>query len=197
MLSCILLTAGLSSRFGSPKALARMNQETVIEYLQRLLLATAIAEIIVVLGHHAHSIKPLLFNHKRIRVVYNKDYKLGQTSSFKAGLGEIASSTEGVMLLPIDYPMIRKETLEELIGYFLRERPSILVPVWQGQRGHPPLFHARIKEEIRSMDPSLGVNTIIRRHQTDTVILSVDDRGVVQSFNTQREFDQLMTGLIR
>jgi CTP:molybdopterin cytidylyltransferase MocA len=196
ILSCILLSAGLSSRFGVPKALARINHETVIEYLQKLLLATDLTEIIVVLGHRAHLIKPLLFNHKRIRVVHNKDYKLGQTSSFQAGLREISSGAEGIMLFPIDYPMIRKGTLEELIAYFWGKTPTILVPAWQGRRGHPPIFHARIKEELLSLGHFVGVNTIIRRHQTDTVLLPMDDRGVIQSFNTQEEFDQLKTGLI-
>ncbi len=194
ILSCILLSAGLSSRFGVPKALARINHETVIEYLQKLLLATDLTEIIVVLGHRAHLIKPLLFNHKRIRVVHNKDYKLGQTSSFQAGLREISSGAEGIMLFPIDYPMIRKGTLEELIAYFLGKTPTILVPAWQGKRGHPPLFHARMKEEILSLETSLGVNAVIHRHQTDTVLLPVSDHGVTQSFNTPEEFDQLMTG---
>lgn len=196
-LSCILLSAGLSGRFGSPKALARLNHKTVIEHLQQLLLATQLAEIIIVLGHRPRPIKSLLFNHRRIRIVHNKDYKLGQASSFKAGLKEIACHTEGIMLFPIDYPMIRKETLDELIAYFLKKTPSILIPAWQGKRGHPPIFHARLKEEILNLDHSLGVNTIIHRHQTDIVLLPVKDPGVVQSFNTQEEFEQLKAGFSR
>ncbi|VAX34845.1 hypothetical protein MNBD_UNCLBAC01-1087, partial [hydrothermal vent metagenome] len=86
MLSCILLSAGASARFGSPKALAKQpsNNRPIIEKIQKTLLKTKIDEIIIVLGAHAESIKPFLLKHKNIKVVYNKDHNFGQTSSFKA-----------------------------------------------------------------------------------------------------------------
>ena len=69
MISCILLSAGFSSRFGSPKALAKRNGETVIEHIQRSLLNTLIEEIIIVLGNKADKIEPFVLNHKRVKFV--------------------------------------------------------------------------------------------------------------------------------
>ena len=46
MISCILLAAGFSSRFGSPKALAELPGERVIERLQNELLKTQVEEIV-------------------------------------------------------------------------------------------------------------------------------------------------------
>ena len=85
MITCILLSAGLSERFGSPKALACLSDSTVIEHLQNTLLQSCCDKIIVVLGAHASLIQPFIFIHSRIRVVYNKDYYFGQTSSLQAG----------------------------------------------------------------------------------------------------------------
>ena len=75
MVSCLLLAAGSSQRFNSPKALAPINGKTVIEHLQNILLATPLDEVIIVLGAHQEAIKPFLLNHKRVKVVYNKDHK--------------------------------------------------------------------------------------------------------------------------
>src|SRR5438093_2568565 len=86
MTSCILLSAGLSTRFGSAKALAKLGDQTVIECLLKTLVESDLAEIIVVLGAHADKIKPHILNHTKVKVVYNKDYILGQTSSVKAGV---------------------------------------------------------------------------------------------------------------
>ena len=94
MISCILLTAGLSNRFRSPKALARLGQDTVIEHLQKTLINTQISDIVIVLGAEAETIKPFLLNHKKIRFVYNKNFNFGQTSSFKTGLTGILSQSE-------------------------------------------------------------------------------------------------------
>ena len=191
MISCILLSAGLSSRFGSPKALAKINRETVVERLQKLLLATETGEIIVVLGDSAERIKPVLFKHKKVKIVYNKDYKLGQTSSFKSGLAEISPQTEGILLLPVDYPVVKRETLERLINFFQEHRPLILVPGYQGHKGHPPIFDVRLKKEFLDLDDSAGINTVIHRHAAETHILPVEDEGVIRSFNTPEEFKGL------
>ena len=69
MISCILLSAGYSSRFGSPKALAKLNGQTIIEQLQKILVASILDEIIVVLGAFAEDIKSYLLKHKKIKLV--------------------------------------------------------------------------------------------------------------------------------
>ena len=111
MISCILLSAGLSSRFGSPKALARINNISVIEHIQNTLDNSMVSEVIVVLGGHAKKIKSVVLKHKKVKYVYNKDYNLGQTSSFKIGLKHISTNSLAVMLLPIDYPLIQFKTI--------------------------------------------------------------------------------------
>jgi len=196
MLSCILLTAGLNERFGSPKALAKINEGIVIEHLQGTLLATPIDEIIIVLGAHATEIKPFLLNHKRVKVVYNKDYNFGQTSSFKVGLDHLSQKTKGVMLLPVDFPAIKSRTIETLHEKFLSHRPMILIPTYNGQKGHPPVFSISLKKEFHQLNNSVGINTISRQHTQETEFLSIQDPGVLATFNTVDEFDKIKKMII-
>lgn len=197
MISCILLSAGLSSRFGSPKALARTKNGTVIEHmLNTLVLVKNITEIIVVLGADAQRIKAGILNHKKVKVVYNKDYNLGQTSSFKAGLQNTSLEAKGIMLLPVDYPAIKKETFEAIIGCFFKKNPQILIPTFNGHKGHPPLFSSKLKEEFLKLDAAAGLNTIARHHlPKDTFLLSVSDEGITRTFNTLKEWEKL-SGLL-
>jgi len=191
MIASILLSAGLSQRFASLKALANLNGETVIERLQKMLISSQADEIIVVLGAHADEIKPHLLNHNKVKFVYNKDYNFGQTSSFKTGLRSISDRIEGVLLLPVDHPLIEQKTIDTLIRYFLDHSPLIVLPAFGGQKGHPPLFSASLKEEFLALDNQSGLNSIAHAHQSETAVLSVNDPGVVQSFNTQEEFEAL------
>jgi len=197
MIACILLSAGLSRRFGSPKALAKLDGETVIEHLQKLLLKTQVGEIIVVLGAQAGRTKPHLLNHKKVRFVYNKDYNLGQTSSFKAGLQSISDRVGGIMLLPVDYPLIREETVDALIRHFSDHAPLIAVPAFEGKKGHPPLFSVRLRDEFLSLDNECGVNTVMRARQSETVVLPVEDAGVIRTFNTRAEFMEIKLALAK
>ena len=189
MVTCILLSAGLSRRFGSPKALAKWHKETVLEHLQKMLIETQVNEIIVVLGAYAKRVKPHLLDHKKVKFVYNKDYNLGQTSSFKSGLKDVSNDTRGVMLLPVDYPLISSNTIDLLIRNFLDHNPHVLIPAFEGKKGHPPLFSSTLRDEFLALDNASGLNTVAQAHQSQTVIYPVDDIGVVSTFNTLDEFE--------
>ncbi len=192
MITCILLSAGLSQRFGSSKALAEINDQTVIERLQKLLVKTRVSEIIIVLGAHADQIKPYILDHTKVKFVYNKDYNFGQTSSFKVGLKNVSDDAKGILLLPVDCPFIQTETIDDLITYFLDNMPLIVVPVFGKKKGHPPLFSIRLKDEFLALDNGSGLNTVAQIYASETSTLPVEDPGVVQTFNTREEFEGIL-----
>jgi len=191
MVSCILLAAGQSMRFGSPKAIALLSGETVISRLQRVLLDSTVDEIIVVTGAHASALKPYLLNHKRLKVVHNKDYILGQTSSFQSGLREVCPKSSGFMLLPVDYPLVKTQTIDILVGKFMRHSDKIIIPTCDDRKGHPPIFPVALKKEFLSLNSSEGLNQVQRRHQNGVLFCAVPDKGTVKSFNTKEEFKNL------
>ena len=189
MVTCILLSAGESQRFGSPKALAKTSRKTAIEDLQNTLINSIADDIIVVLGACSEAIEPHVFNHKKVRVVHNKDYKSGQTSSFQTGLRALKDNAHAILLAPVDCPFIRTSTVDALIRHFKQTAPAILVPVYCSRRGHPPVFNATLKKEALALPPSSGLNTLFSDHPPQT--LDVDDPGIVQTFNTPEELEQI------
>ncbi len=189
MISGILLAAGESRRFGSPKALVEINHRSIISVLQQRLLDCGLDEIVVVLGAHRESIEPHVFNHTKVRVVYNKDYKLGQTSSFQAGIAASSEKNHGFLLLPVDYAWISGATINKLIAHFNAEHPAILIPVFEGHRGHPPIFNTALKHEILTLSPSHGVNELFGRYPP--ALLDVNDPGVIKTFNTHEELEKI------
>jgi CTP:molybdopterin cytidylyltransferase MocA len=147
-----------------------------------------------VTGAHENLIKPLVFNHSNVRIVHNKDYKFGQTSSFQQGILSCDDQSNGFMLLPVDCPFITTQTINTLIEYFQQKNPSILVPTLMGKRGHPPIFHSNLKKTILNLNIHQGINDFMREQIVTT--LEISDPGVVQSFNTQEELNKLVTGTI-
>lgn len=191
MIACLLLSAGFSSRFGSPKALAKLSGETVIERLQKTLLNTLVGEIIVVLGNKNDNIELFVLKHKRVKVVYNKNNNFGQTSSFKCGLNSLSSETKGILLLPVDHPFISAATINVIIEEFYKENSRIIIPSYKGRKGHPPLFSIVLKNEFLELGNDVGLNTIANKHKENVSVLDVDDQGVVMGFNTKEEFEKL------
>ena len=191
MNSCVLLAAGYSSRFGSPKALAKISDKTVIEHLQYQLLTSWLDEIIIVLGAHEKLIRPLILKHKKIKVVYNKDYNLGQTSSFKAGLKGVSQASSLILLLPVDYPFVQASTIDQLIQRFKEVRCDILLPTFKTKRGHPPVFSSLYRDELLALANDQGVNTFFAKHPNDIDEYELNDASIRQTFNTPEEFGKL------
>ncbi|MBF0491080.1 MAG: nucleotidyltransferase family protein [Candidatus Omnitrophica bacterium] len=189
MINCLLLSAGLNERFGSPKALAQLSSHTVIEHIINTLMATSCSRIIVVLGAYAKNIEPLILKHKRVRIVYNKDYYLGQTSSIQAGWNHIDSDANGVLLLPVDCPMVQPSSINILIREFQNSLEQVTIPTFQGKKGHPPAIPIRLGPEILELPHDQGVNSILKRYPLQT--LEINDPGIIQSFNTPEEFEEL------
>ena len=191
MICCILLSAGFSRRFGSPKALAPLPSGKVIEHIIATLLASSVDVICVVLGADADKIKPFILNHKKVYIVYNKDYKFGQTSSFQSGLRHCPPSCRGVFLCPVDYPFIKKETFDQMTAYFNTHHPLLLLPVYNEKRGHPPLFNAELFPDFLALKAEMGCHEVVRKQSENVSLLPVDDPGILQTFNTLEEFKAL------
>ena len=189
MITCILLSAGLSERFGSPKALATINGISVIQHVQNTLLQSSCNDIIVVLGAHLKEIEPSIFIHSRIRVVYNKDYFFGQTSSMQTGWRETNSTSRGIMFLPVDCPLIQTDTVNAVIQNFIKNDQDILIPTYQNKKGHPPIFNQRLKSEVLTLPLDKGMNSLFTTYPPKTI--EIDDPGIVKSFNTPEEFEAI------
>ncbi|MCA9409401.1 MAG: nucleotidyltransferase family protein [Candidatus Omnitrophica bacterium] len=189
MISAILLSAGESSRFGSPKALVKLNSYTVIEQILTSLISSQVDEVITVLGSQAEQIKPFLLKHKKVKVVYNKDYNFGQTSSFQVGLNSLRDDSQGVFLLPVDYPFVKSSTIDTLIECFRIERNGVYIPTFENRKGHPPLFPIQLRNEFLLLQHDQGVNSVAQQHQDLIRLVAVKDSGVIATFNTPQEFD--------
>jgi molybdenum cofactor cytidylyltransferase len=191
MVSGILLSAGLSSRFGSPKALAAIDSTPAIIYLVEKLLETSLGEIIIVLGADSQQIELCLFKHIKIQVVYNKDYKFGQTSSVQTGLKSVSPEATGFMILPVDCPFISRQTVEDMTHRFETEHPTALIPTYQNRRGHPPVLAISLKNDILKLDHSEGLNTLLHKHPDMIKTVEINDPGVTQTFNTPEELSDI------
>jgi molybdenum cofactor cytidylyltransferase len=113
------------------------------------------------------------------QVVMNPAPEKGPIGSLQAALRVLDDSVDGVLFCPVDHPLIHDETVRRLIGMFQQSRAPLVVPTYEGKRGHPVLFGRVLFEELLSDSLPEGARTVLHRHLDETVSVPVDDEGTV------------------
>ncbi len=175
----LILAAGESRRMGRDKALLAYRGRTFLETILSTLRRAGVERIVVVLGHHADEIQKGV-NLKGASVVVNRDYRLGQTSSLQAGLRALeGEEVEAVVLCLVDHPAVTVATIRKLAESFRKTRLPVVVPKFQGRRGHPVVLSRALFEQFGSLAPDQGANTVVRKYREATELVEVNDPGVL------------------
>jgi molybdenum cofactor cytidylyltransferase len=184
MIAAIILSAGKSERMGRPKALLPIAGRTFLENILAAVEASAVSHTVVVLGHH----RDLILRSVRIpNVVFNPDYEQGMTTSIQAGIRALPSDVDGALLFLVDHPVIAAPTIDILIKNF---KPGhIILPTYDGRRGHPVLFSSEVLAEIAALPPSSGANQVVWKDPGRVVEIPVSDRGILIDIDTPEQFE--------
>ncbi len=192
-ISAILLAAGQSRRMAGPnKLLLPLHGLTVLEHQLELLAQLPFLERIVVLGHQAERIQPLLAAHP-FRVVLNASFESGMTSSIQAGVAAAAHDAEGFLICLADQISLSPEPLTGLIDHFARHRgaPAIVRPSWQGRFGNPVLFHAAFRDALLAVPEADGCRSLLARHPAAVRLFPSQHGGFYADLDTPGDYAAL------
>jgi molybdenum cofactor cytidylyltransferase len=178
MICAIILAAGLSSRMGVQKLLLPFGGKTVIGHIVDQLLVSSIDEIHVVVGHNADQIFAELSG-RAISIVNNPDYKSGMLSSVRCGLKSLPEKCRVVMVVLGDQPSISTELIDQMLKSFAATEKDILVPLYQGKRGHPILFSVKYRDEIMMHYDDMGLRGLMHEHSEEVFELEVPTASVL------------------
>lgn len=182
-LAAAILAAGESRRMGRPKALVPFEGLTFVEHLLQATNHPRVGIVRVVLGANAESIQAELKLDQET-VVVNQDWQQGQLSSIQSAIRSLpADETAGLLLCPVDHPLISSQLVSRLIAEFDSDRKLIVVPTHQGRRGHPVIFHASLYAELLDASPNVGARQVVWAHPDAIAEIETDESGVILNLN--------------
>ena len=171
---------------GTPKALLPIFGRTFLENILNTISGTSIQETIVVLGHHRSEIEQAVALESAI---FNPDYEKGMITSLQAGIRSLSWDAAGAFLFLVDHPLTDRTTIEAMITQLAPNR--IVLPTFEGRRGHPVLFSSEVLQEILALPSSEGANIVVRKHPDRIVEVPVNAPGILVDVDTPEQFEKL------
>jgi molybdenum cofactor cytidylyltransferase len=153
MVACVVLAAGASTRFGSPKQ--RLLLEPVLERVRR----SSVDDVVVVLG--AHELET------SARSVRCPEWDRGPGASLRCGLSELSPETEAAVVVLADGPELDPEAIDRVIAAWRASDAQVVGATYGGIRLHPLLLARPVWQEI----PDEGAKGL------DAVFVPCDDLG--------------------
>ncbi len=183
MLAAVILSAGASSRMGRPKALLPYREGTFLEHLIEVTRHPRIGVTRVVLGAGADVIQTIAKLDPAV-VVLNPDWEQGQLSSICAGLRSLeGTDTDGIVLCPVDHPLVSAPLVSELVERFYQEKKAVVLPTYKGRRGHPVIFSNALFGELLAAPADKGARAVVWAHSAEVLEVPTEEEGVVLNLN--------------
>jgi molybdenum cofactor cytidylyltransferase len=184
----VVLAAGRSARMGTPKALVELDDRPLLEHLLMPPLLREFDDVVVVLGHHAEALRPVV-ERSGYRYVVNPDPDRGRTGSVQFGLSTVRAGMCAIFVQPVDCPIILLETyltLAEAITSF-----DVVIPSHHGKHGHPPLISAELFPRIMAAEPDEPLRGLLRGPDVRRRYVEVDDPGVLVNVDCPEDLQEL------
>jgi len=182
MLAAVILSGGASRRMGSPKALLPFQGRPFLEHLLEVTTQPKIGVRRIVLGAHAVPITSVV-RLNPTDVVVNRDWEQGQLSSIQAALRSLPPGTDGILLCLIDHPLISRSLVNGLVDVFYATGAPIVLPVFEGRRGHPVIFSAALYEELAKAPLDKGARSVVWAHKEEVHEYVTMEEGCVLNLN--------------
>lgn len=193
MVTAIVPAAGRSTRMGALKQLLPFGEHTVVERVISTLIASKVNRVVVVLGHRAEEIRRVLSTYP-VTITVNPDPDGDMLSSVQCGV-RTAEPGHAFLIALGDQPLITAGTVDRLIEAAARTEAGIVVPSYQGRRGHPVLIAARHREDILALRGDGGLKQLREQYPDAVYTMPVETDEILIDLDQYQEYKDALKRL--
>lgn len=191
----LVLAAGASTRMGQPKQLLPVDGGTIIERALNEALDSDLDKVVLVLGYHAGRIKKvikyILINPK-LKVVLNREFRRGMSSSIISGLAEIEANYDHVMILLADMPHINSELINLLLNRYLSSSLPLGAITIKGKRSHPVILSSRFFNELNKLKGDVGARSLFRKYSDQVCLVEPEGNYDEKDIDTPDDYNSFI-----
>lgn len=159
-LFALVLAAGQSQRFGTPKQLATIGEQTLVEHAVREAEAVCGEHTMLVVGNAVEAV------HRAAAplagfLVCNDRYRDGIASSICTAVAAVQGIAAGVLLVLADQPLVGRDHLTRLKQRWCREPRRVIASRYSGTLGVPAIIPAELFDDLLALRGDQGARALI------------------------------------
>ncbi|NLY35852.1 MAG: nucleotidyltransferase family protein [Tissierellia bacterium] len=185
MITGIILASGFSKRMGEDKLLMNVKGKQMVEWVIIASKKSSLDRILLI--YRSEKVKEVgeIYN---IETIFNPKAPLGQSEAMKLGVRK-AIDSDAYMFLLADQPFINPQLIDKLIDQYKKNRTSILVPYYNGQKGTPTIFPSVYKNELLKIQGDKGGRDIIRKNPASIVRVDIYEEKMGFDIDSPGDFE--------
>jgi len=190
MICAIVLAAGRSRRMGTQKLLLSWGNKTVIAQVVDEILRGPVQKVFVIVGDDGEPVAKALAG-RDVSFVSNPNPESEMLESVRCGLRVLPADCVAVLVAMGDQPTITAELLGEIVRAFRETNRGIVIPTFEGRRGHPMLFAARFRDEVMGEFNGEGLSGLRQKHSPEVLELPAASAHVLEDLDTPADYERL------
>jgi len=176
---------------GSQKLLLPFAGKTVITHIIDHLLASVIDKVYVVVGHEPDKIAKELSD-RPVNIANNPNHESGMLSSVRCGFETLPADCEAVLVVLGDQPTLATELVDNMVRSFIKGGKGILVPLYNGKRGHPIIVARHYQQEILTRYDDTGLRGLLHDYPDDIFELNVSISSVLWDMDYPEDYREAL-----
>ena len=154
----LVLAAGGSTRFGSPKQLAELDGRPLLEHVLLAMSKAPLDRVVVVLGAHADEVREGVPLHGSEAVLCS-DWEKGMGNSLRAGIDAL-SDCDAVVVALGDQPRLSSEAVARVVAQRGRDEQAVRA-TYNGVPGHPVLLERDVLARVPTLRGDIGARELL------------------------------------
>lgn len=194
----ILLAAGASTRMGKTKQLLPLGGKTLVERVLIEALSSELERIVLVLGYQAGDIKKVITRlgpQPKLRIIENRQFEQGMSSSIIAGLSEIENTHDHVMILLGDMPFVHRDLINLLLRRYLRSGLPIGAIKGKERPAHPMIFSRKLYPELMVLRGDVGARALFGKYKDQVCLIEPEGPYDAMDIDTLEDYAEFQISL--
>ena len=193
----LLLAAGASIRMGKPKQLLTLGGRYLLDRILKETLNSELDIVHLVLGHRSGEIKAALktdLHHPKLRIVENRRYAEGISTSIVAGLQGVEEPCDHLMIILADMPHITSSIINQLLRRYTSSRLPLGAITIKNRRSHPVIIGKSLFPELLKLTGDTGAKGLFLKYADHVCLVEPEGHYDNMDIDTPEDYAEFNNG---